>query len=114
MTEKLRHEQILPTERRVLQALCQGTRQGSLRAAGKRLLGDYRWHEPLHQVLFELLSGFPSDDVGLLRDELPSRLTRRGFPDVAWEEFFEPHALSKKQAERLVRQLRDSSSRGRG
>lgn len=109
MPDPARDQQVLQSELRLLQALCQGTPQGSLRQAAGTMLAKYRWREPLHQIVFELLVSFPSDDIRLLRDELPSKLTRRGFPDVAWEDFFAPHSLSREDAERLVRELRDSS-----
>ncbi len=99
---------ILQTERLVLQALCQGTREGSVREVAERALRNYRWREMLHQIVFNTLLEIATDDPAVVRDVLPSRLTRKGFPDVAWEEFLEPHSLSKAEAERLMRQLATS------
>jgi len=96
---------VVQTERRVLQALCQGTPQGSIRETAERLLDKYRWQEPLHRVIFEALMSIPTSAPDLIRDQLPSRLTRKGFPDVPWDDLFEPHALSRQEAERLVHQL---------
>ncbi len=98
-------ELIINTERRVLQALCRGTRGGSVRDVGKLLLQNYRWREASHQAIFDALISIPSEDPLVIRDQLPSRITRRGFPDVAWEEIFKAHGLSKDEAERLMRQL---------
>ncbi len=99
---------IVQTERRVLVVLCQGTAEGSARETAKRHLRDYRWREPLHQVVFEVLMAMPGDAPALVRDQLPARLTRKGFPDVDWEQFFEPHSLSLEEVKALMRELRQS------
>ncbi len=100
---------IFQIERFVLQALCQGTRDGSVRQVAERALRNYRWREMLHQIVFNTLLEIATDNPAVVRDVLPSRLTRKGFPDVAWEEFFKPHSLSKAEAERLMRQLATST-----
>ncbi len=101
---------IVQTERRVLGVLCQGTAEGSARETARRHLRDYRWREPLHQVVFEVLMAMPGDAPALARDQLPARLTRKGFPDVDWEQFFEPHSLSLEEAGTLMRELHQSQS----
>lgn len=98
---------IVEIERQVLQAMCQGTAEGSVLELGKRTLVRYRWREFLHQVIFEVLAGLPGDFPGVIREQLPARLTRKGFPDVSWEDFFRPHALAKQEVERRMRQLAD-------
>src|SRR3989442_2158806 len=98
-------QRLLETERLVLQALCQGTPEGPVREAGKSLLNDYRWRELLHQLVFEVLMSLPTDSPIFIRDQLAPRLTRRGFPDVEFEDLFKPPSLSKEQAERLMREL---------
>ncbi len=101
-------EKIIQAERRVLQAICQGTPDGPLRESAARILKTYGWREPLHQVIFETLMAVPTDAPDVIRDQLPSRLTRKGFPDVTWEDFFRPCSLTKREAERLMRQLAES------
>lgn len=91
----------------MLQVLCQGTAEGSAREAAKRDLRNYRWREPLYQVVFEALMAMPGDAPALIREQLPARLTRKGFPDVNWEQFFEPHTLSLDEAKTLMRELRE-------
>lgn len=108
MTANPNDESLMRTERRVLQALCQGTPQGSVRELGKLILKDYRWREPLHQVVFNVLIDMPTDVPDVIHNQLPARLTRKGFPDVATEDLFQPHSLSKAEAERLMKLLRDS------
>ena len=92
-------------ERLALKALCQGTPQGSIREAARRILAHYRWLEPLHQVVYQVVLAMPFDSAELIRQQLPARLTRAGFPDVEVEDFFEPHSLAKEVAEELMRSL---------
>jgi len=106
--ETSRQTHILEVERRVLGALCQGTPQGSVRATARNILRSYRWREPLHEVIFDVVLSIPTEAPEVIREQLPARLTRRGFPDVDIEDFFKPHGLSKEEAERLIRQLRES------
>ncbi len=100
---------LIRAERQVLQALCQGTPQGSVRATAQHLLQAYRWRNPIHRVVYEVLMTIPTEAPDLIRDQLPSRLTRRGFPDVDWEDIFRPHSLTKDAAERLMQELIRSS-----
>lgn len=103
-----KRQDILDTERHVLQTLCQGTAQGSVKDIGRAILHDYRWRDPVHHAIFGILIAIPTADPEVLRNQLPVRLTRKGFPDFDIEDLFEPHSLSKEEAERLMRQLRDS------
>ena len=105
MTEQQDRNDVLETERRVLQALCQGTVEGSVRGTAKLLLRTYRWREPAHQVIFEAVMSIPSEDSAVVRDQLPARVTRKGFPDLEWGSLFRPHRLSKEEAEELMEQL---------
>jgi len=93
----------LGRERLVLRALCQGTPQGPVRESGRRILAGYRWLEPLHRIIYEVLLAMPFDSPELARQQLPARLTRAGFPDVEVEGLFRPHALSHREAEELMR-----------
>lgn len=99
----------LELERLAIRVLCQGTPQGSVREIVIPLLRDYRWQSPLHQAVFKALVAIPSDDLSVLRDLLPAKLTRMGFPDVEWEEFFAPHSLSRDESLVLVRRMVDSA-----
>ena len=81
----------------ILRALCQGTPEGSVRASAKRILGSYRWREPLHQAVFEVIMGMPKHDTRVIRDLLPARLTRRGFPDFNLPDFFGGRAVARKR-----------------
>ena len=96
---------IVETERLVLCALCQGTPEGSVQETAKLVLQNYCWREPLHQLVFNVLVSIPSESPEMIRNHLPARLTRTGFPDVPWEDFFKPHSLSRGEAEHLIEQL---------
>jgi hypothetical protein len=91
----------------VLRAMCQDTSQGAVCAAAISTLKDYHWHEAVHQVMFYCLVQLLPTHLESLRRELPGCLTRRGFPDVELEMLFEPHPLSRHEAELLMRRLID-------
>ncbi len=103
MSTQPNDQSLVEVERQVLRALCQGALD---RRASLNTLRNYRWREPLHQVIFDLLINMPGADPELIREQLPARLTRRGFPDfdLAW---FQPHALTRKDIERLIDRLRE-------
>jgi hypothetical protein len=92
-------------EIQVLRVLCLGTPQGSVKEAGKPLLRGYRWHNALHQAVCHALYNLPSENPEVLRQLLPAKLTRLGFPDVEWEKFFAPPSISKDEAIALIRRM---------
>jgi hypothetical protein len=98
----------IQTELLILRAMCQGTPQGSVRTTALHILKDYRWREPVHQVMFQCLARLPGENPELLRNELPACLTRKGFPDVDWDTFFAPHSPTPQEAERMMLELRKS------
>jgi hypothetical protein len=95
----------LDREKLILRALCLGTPQGPIKGVAMPLLGEYHWHAQLHQVIYGALAAIPTDDPAALRQLLPAKLTRMGFPDVEWEEFFAPHSLSREESIALARQM---------
>ena len=105
MASRLETQHSVEVERSVLRTLCQGTPQGSVRATARDILRTYRWREPLHHVIFEVVLSIPTEVPEVIRAQLPARLTRRGFPDVDIEDLFKPHGLSKEEAEHLIRRL---------
>jgi len=96
------------TERRVLKALCQLPREVRARDLARQLLAAYAWREAAHQAVFEIVMSFPSTSTQALREQLPARLTRRGFPDFDFEALFESPAPRAKEAQAAMEQLRDS------
>jgi hypothetical protein len=96
---------IIETERQLLQALCQESCEESVRESDRRALAEYGWRDPVHDIIFRFVVA-QSKGVGIpLRERLSSLLTRKGFPDVEWEEFFRPASLSREKIEDLIRQL---------
>ena len=89
----------------VLRAMCQETRQGSVRAEAGKLLAHYVWREPVYQAMFNCLASVPSVEPDDLRRGLLVCLTRRGFPDVDLEIFLQPHGLSRQESEQLIQHL---------
>lgn len=99
-------QRILGSEMLVLQALCAGTPDGSVHAAGLDLLKDYPFLRSEHQVLYDCLSEIPSEDYVTIQSELPRRLTVRGFPDLKLKYYCEPVKLSATDVIVLMETLR--------
>ncbi len=95
-------QQATEIERQALRALCQESR---LRESARNRLRAYHWREAVHQAVFDVLMTSPWASTGLLQSQLAARLTRRGFPDAAWEDLFQPHRMSLAQAEELIDRL---------
>jgi hypothetical protein len=95
----------LHLEKLILRLLCSGTTQASVADTFQPLLREYQWKSTLHRAIFNAIAAFPSDDPEVLRQWLPAKLTRMGFPDVEWEEIFTPPSLSREEAIAMVRQL---------
>jgi hypothetical protein len=95
----------LDLEKLALRLLCADTSEGGLRDALVPLLGGYAWKSTLHQAIFRAIEAFPSHDPHVLRQWLPAKLTRMGFPDVEWDELFAPPELSGEDSLALVRQM---------
>jgi hypothetical protein len=95
-------------EKLLLRALCQpGASDGVWRiAAGP--LKTHHWREPVHEALYAVLRDLRARKPALLRELLPAAVTRRGFPDVAWEEFLEPVTLSDEEIRNLLQQFAHS------
>ena len=100
---------VVQAERSVLRALCLETPPGPLRETAKLILHGYAWQEPLHALVFEILLRHATAPPEALRSRLPALLTRRGFPDVAWEDFFGSPVPPNEEVLRSMRQLRDAA-----
>jgi hypothetical protein len=113
MGGEFEHSQIVQAERLVLRALCQEKACGPLRENAKLILRDYAWQEPLHALIFEILLRHATAASEPFRSRLPALLTRRGFPDVAWEDFFEAPVPPEEEVLRSMRQLGDAAQLSR-
>lgn len=98
-------EKHLDLEKLVLRLLCAGNLEADARDSLLPLLRGYAWRSTLHVAIFNAVLAIPSSDSELLRQLLPAKLTRMGFPDVEWEEIFSPPGLAKHEAVTLVRQM---------
>jgi hypothetical protein len=95
----------LHLETLALRLLCAGTTEGAVREGLIPLLRGYTWQSALQRAIFNAIAAIPSDNPEILRQLLPAKLTRMGFPDVEWEELFAPLSMSGEEAVVLVRQL---------
>jgi hypothetical protein len=104
---KYNDHSVLDDERQVLRALCQGVLHNP---TSLNTMRTYRWHESLHQVIFDFLISMPGANAELIREQLPALLTRRGFPDfdLSW---FEPDTPAAEDVERLIQRLRAAATR---
>jgi len=98
---------VVDCERQVLEALWRGALES---VAAEAALRSYRWREPVHQVIFDFLISMPGANPELWREQLPTHLTRRGFPDfdLTW---FQSTALAETDVERLIQRLRLTATR---
>jgi len=108
----------IAVERRLLQFLCDGAADAQLREEVRGHLRGYAFRSVEHQVLFDCLQGMPMDRSELIRELLPARLVRAGFPDFDLAPFFEssgrspgePHGPRAQEARNLVEQLLAANS----
>jgi hypothetical protein len=97
-------------ERRILAALCAGTVEGSVREAARTGLARYSWSDAAHQAVFEIVMSFPSMSADALREQLPARLTRRGFPDFDFTSIFRGSVRAAEEVEAWITQLNGPDS----
>ena len=112
----------IAAERRLLQFLCDDVADAQLRGEVMAHLRSYAFRSVEHQVLFDCLQAMPMDRAELLRELLPARLVRAGFPYFDLARFVgspgespgqspqEPHALSPHDARELCRALTGADS----
>jgi|SRR5579863_7978143 len=103
---------IIDAERRLLRALCQESCPARARGSARSALADYRWREPVHQIIFRFVVTHAEPAAIPLPDQLPGLLTRKGFPDVEWDTFFQPTSISATEFTELIRELAASNEAG--
>jgi len=100
---------IVEAEFRALQAMCRRPGQGPIWQRALELLSDYRFRDPLHQLVFDTLRGLPAHTPADLRAFVTQRLTNQGFPDVDVEPFFHAHAMTDDLALAILEHLKFTS-----
>jgi hypothetical protein len=100
---------IVEAEFRVLQAMCCQGGQGPVWRKAIEMLSDYRFRDPLHKLVFDVLRAIPEPAPASLQEIVVQRLTNRGFPDVDIEPFFHPHAMADDLALAILEHLQFTS-----
>lgn len=89
----------------LLRALCSEALDANLKGDLLALLAHYRFSDPIRQAVFDEMNMFGRDNAEILRQELPARLTRRGFPDVDFEGLLAPPPPTAEEAREWAREL---------
>jgi hypothetical protein len=85
-----RSRRICELERSLLRTLCQPCFPDTLRESLGQQLSAYQWQTEDHRIIFNVFRGIPNTKASSLREQLPARVARMGFPDVDWAFLFEP------------------------
>jgi hypothetical protein len=93
------------TEWELLRALCSSALSAEDGREMLALLSGYCFSDAVRQAVFDEVKALGPARPDLLRQELPARLTRRGFPDVGYDELFAPSRLTSSQALEKARAL---------
>src|SRR5437870_13860956 len=70
---------------------------------GVALLADYRVAGNVHQLIFDTVREIHIGDPLILRELLPARLNKTGFPDVDLDTYFQPYIFAAGQTIALIR-----------
>ncbi|HEX8764166.1 MAG TPA: hypothetical protein VF740_03355 [Candidatus Acidoferrum sp.] len=88
-------------ERNTLRFLCSVLIKGGTRGEICRLLDPSVFRDPLRRVVFEEIRELGSIDSRRLREQLPARVTNRGFPDFDLKAFLAPHEAADNEIDQL-------------
>lgn len=101
-------QRTIEIERLALSLLCQPRPGDASRTKLEQRIATYAWRNREHQIIFEALCEIRSKDPQVIREQLPARLTRKGFPDLDVEALFEPLDVDSRSAWNLIRSLTKS------
>jgi len=73
------------------------------------ILGNYPFQDSVHQLVFDTLREINTDIPRIIREQLPRRITNKGFPALPLETYFEPHNLNTDQAVSLMHAVRGTA-----
>lgn len=94
-------------ERALLRSICGNPQDLFARASLLAQLENYEWREEEHRVMFQAILRLRGADSATLREHLPGTVTRMGFPDVDWKDFFPEKSSGDADLCELARHLRD-------
>jgi hypothetical protein len=99
--EKMEREEDLRRERQALRLLCSNLIRAATRVELCHLLDSSLFQDQLHRVAFEEIRAAGAVPPKTLREELPGRITNRGFPDFELVEFLGKDLASEDEIEQL-------------
>jgi hypothetical protein len=99
--EKMVRDEELRQERQALRLLCSNLIRATTRVELCNLLDSSLFEDELHRVAFEEIRAAGSVPAKRLREELPGRITNRGFPDFELLEFLGKDLASEGEIEQL-------------
>ncbi len=91
----------LRQERQALRLLCSNLIRATTRMELCNLLDSSLFQDTLHRVAFEEIRTAGTIPAKRLREELPGRITNRGFPDFELLEFLGKDLASESEVEEL-------------
>jgi hypothetical protein len=97
----MRREEELRQERQALRLLCSNLIRAATRVELCHLLDSSLFQDELHRVAFEEIRAAGTVPAKRLREELPGRITNRGFPDFELLEFLGKDMASEDEIEQL-------------
>lgn len=92
-------------ERALLSALCSANLSTSERSTILLRLAGHTWRDADHQVIYTVLRSAPKLERAALRTHLVAEVTRLGFPDIDFTDYFVPSALSNTDVAKLAGSL---------
>jgi len=98
---KMDKDEELRQERQALRLLCSNLVRAATRVELCNLLDSSLFQDTLHRVAFEEIRTAGAVPAKRLREELPGRITNRGFPDFELLEFLGKDLASEDEIEEL-------------
>ena len=97
----INREEALAQERQALRLLCSNLIRATTRVELCGLLDSSLFVDELHRVAFEEIRAAGAVPAKRLREELPGRITNRGFPDFELLEFLGKDLATQGEIEQL-------------
>ncbi|HET7109072.1 MAG TPA: hypothetical protein VFI38_19820 [Candidatus Acidoferrum sp.] len=97
----MERDEELRQERQALRLLCSNLIRATTRVELCGLLDSSLFQDELHRVAFEEIRSAGAVPAKRLREELPGRITNRGFPDFELLEFLGKDLASEGEIEQL-------------